>query len=183
VDQIDQIDQELTSLLSLEPSPEFRARVRARIASEPLPSPWYLQWRVAAAAAAAALTVVAGVAIMRVAPAPQPRPAALGMENGPAVTARPADPAPAQRAPVAVVVARRAAPRATSPEVLIDASAGRGLRQLDALVREGRTRFVFADESVVQQPVRDIVVAPIVVEPIAVTTLSEPAGDVEGDRQ
>ena len=71
----------------------------------------------------------------------------------------------------------------TPAEVLVAASEVRGLRQLNALVREGRTRFVFDEETVPQEPVTAIVVAPIVIEPIAVASVSEQAGDSEGDGQ
>ncbi len=37
-----QLDQELEAALGVEPSPEFVARVRTRIAGEPEPSPWRL---------------------------------------------------------------------------------------------------------------------------------------------
>ncbi len=36
------LDRELESALSIEPSPEFLARARARLAAEPEPSPWRL---------------------------------------------------------------------------------------------------------------------------------------------
>ena len=183
---MDPLDRELASLLSVEPSPEFRARVRARIASEPLPRPWYLQGRVAAAGAAAA-AFVAGLAVMRVAPAQPPRPAPPLVENGQAAPVPDVlDPATTHQlqAPyVATVAVRRRLPRENRPEVLIDASARRGLRQLNALVREGRTRFVFDEETVPQEPVTAIIVTPIVIEPIAVASVSEQAGDSEGDGQ
>jgi len=174
---VDPLDRELASLLSVDPSPEFRARVRARIAGEPLPRPWYLQWRAAAGAAAAAF--VAGVAIVGVAPIRTPPPAVPFVANVRAPSV-PAVDAPSQPSRVAALVANRRPRRANGPEALMDVSANRGIRQLDALVREGRTQLVFDDEP---EPDRDIVVAPIVVEPITVTTLSEPAGDAEGDRQ
>jgi len=175
---VDPLDRELASLLSVDPSPEFRARVRARIAGEPLPRPWYLQWRAAAAGAAAA-AFVAGVAIVGVAPIRTPPPAVPFVANVRAPSV-PAVDAPSQPSRVAALVANRSPRRANGPEALMDVSANRGIRQLDALVREGRTQLVFDDEP---EPDRDIVVAPIVVEPITVTTLSEPAGDAEGDRQ
>lgn len=179
---MDEIDRELASLLSVEPSAEFRARVRARIASEPLPRPWYLQWRVAAAVAA--VSVVTGVAIVRVIPAQPAGAAAPVAENRPSAAARAVDAAPAPPPHVAVMAPRRRAPRAGAAEVVVDDTAMRGLRQLDAIVREGRTRFVFADEHVVlAEPVRDIVVTPIAVAPIEVATNAEPVGSSEGDQQ
>ena len=36
-----QLDRELDAALGIEPSPEFVARVRTRIASEPEPSRWH----------------------------------------------------------------------------------------------------------------------------------------------
>jgi hypothetical protein len=184
---MDEIDRELTSAFSIEPSPEFRARVRARIAGEPLPRPWYLQWRVAAAMAAAVIAVT-GVAIVRVIPTQPAGAAGPVAENRPAAPARAPlkgeAAAPAQPPHVAVMAPRRRAPRAGAPEVVADDTAMRGLRQLDAIVREGRTGFVFADEHVVlPEPVRDIVITPIAVAPIEIATNAEPVGSSEGDQQ
>jgi len=78
---------------------------------------------------------------------------------------------------------RRRASHVNGPEVLVDATAMRGLRQLDAIVRDGRTQFVFTDEHVLQEPVRDIEIVPISIAPIEVATFSEePGGNSEGDR-
>jgi hypothetical protein len=180
---VDPLDRELTSLLSIEPSPEFRAKVRARVAGERIARPWHFQWRVAAVGAAA--VVVASLVIMRVTPTRPSRPAAQLVEKGPAASVPPVLPVPNDRpqmAPVVALAVRQPAPPTNRAEVLIDVSARRGLRQLSALVRDGRARFVFDDETVPQPPIGDIVVAPIVIEPVTVTTLSESAGEVEGDR-
>lgn len=40
-----QLDRDIESALRIEPSPEFLARARARIAAEPQPSPWRLAFR------------------------------------------------------------------------------------------------------------------------------------------
>ena len=48
------IDQEIRDALKVEPSPEFLARVRTRIANEPAPSAWRWSWTFAAAGALAA---------------------------------------------------------------------------------------------------------------------------------
>ena len=177
---MDQIDRELASLLSVEPSPEFRARVRARIASEPLPRSWYFQWRVAAACTAAA-TAVAVVTMMRVAPTLRPPAAAPPVEYLPSAPVPVVASAPAQLPHPDALPMRRSSPRASNPEVLIDASAKRGLLQLDALVRAGRAQLIFDSEP--REPIRDVVITPIEIVPIEIATVSELAGDVEGDQQ
>jgi hypothetical protein len=51
------LDREMESLLAVEPSPDFLARVRARVAEEPLPRRWRTSWMFASAAAVAAAVV------------------------------------------------------------------------------------------------------------------------------
>jgi hypothetical protein len=51
------LDREIMALLASEPSPEFLARVRARVAEEPAPRTWRAAWMFAAAGAAAAVIV------------------------------------------------------------------------------------------------------------------------------
>ena len=46
-------DREIESLLAVEPSPEFVARVRARVAEEPEPGRWWTSWTLAVAGAVA----------------------------------------------------------------------------------------------------------------------------------
>ena len=68
------LDRELEAALQVEPSPEYVARIRTRLASEPASSPWFDWWWVAGAAAAAAVLVLAFVAPWRggdVAPPPR----------------------------------------------------------------------------------------------------------------
>ena len=55
------IDEEIRDALKIEPSPDFLARVRTRIASEPAPSAWRWSWTVAAAGAMAIAVVIAAV--------------------------------------------------------------------------------------------------------------------------
>ncbi len=50
-------EREIESLLAVEPSPEFLARVRTRVAEEPAPVGWRLSWMFGAAAAVAAVVV------------------------------------------------------------------------------------------------------------------------------
>jgi len=51
------LDREIESLLGVEPSPEFVARVRARVAKEPEPAGWRASWMFAVAGAVAVVIV------------------------------------------------------------------------------------------------------------------------------
>ena len=62
---MDALDRELAAALAVDPSPEFTARVRARVAREPAPSVWRLP-RLMLAAAALAVIVVAALSVGRV---------------------------------------------------------------------------------------------------------------------
>ena len=202
---MDPLDRELASLLSVEPSPEFRARVRVRIAGEPAPRAWLARWRTAAAGIAV-LSVAAALVLGRsqltggtrrdLARPVSSSVASNSVASGSVASgfsrtfdspfSRTIDSPP--RAVVATPMTsgqetNRPRRQRTPAEVLVAASEVRGLRQLNALVREGRTRFVFDEETVPQEPVTAIVVTPIVIEPIAVASVSEQAGDSEGDGQ
>jgi hypothetical protein len=65
------LDREIESVLAVEPSPEFVARVRARVAEEPEPGQWRVSWMFAAAGAVA-------VAIVAVLAWPSREPASPG---------------------------------------------------------------------------------------------------------
>jgi hypothetical protein len=78
------IDDELKDALRVDPSPEFLARVRTRIANEPQPSAWRWSWKYAAAGALAAAIVVA-VIVSR--PARQPEVSQGSSPAPPAVAA------------------------------------------------------------------------------------------------
>jgi len=56
-----EIDRALAKALSVEPSPEFVARVRMRIASEPEPSDWRFSWMFAASACTLAIAMAVTV--------------------------------------------------------------------------------------------------------------------------
>jgi hypothetical protein len=183
---MDPLDRELASLLSVEPSPEFRARVRTRIAGEPSPRSWYLQWRVVACGVVAAAVVIAAVVGRVSLPGNGQRPSRLVIAQSPlpstTLTASPVA-VPSPRSARAVI--HRSSPTG-EPEVLVAPRDARGLRQLEALVREGRTHFVFSDEdvpAVSPAPVRDIVIAPIAIAPLEAAALSESAGNSGGDEQ
>lgn len=55
------LEREIEDLLAVDPSPEFVAKVRRRIAAEPAPAAWWLSWRLATAGAGLAIVVMAAV--------------------------------------------------------------------------------------------------------------------------
>jgi len=176
------LDRELASLLSIEPSPEFRARIRARIASEPLPRSWYLQWRVAAAGVAA-IAVAGAVVLSRVDMTERAR---KSMAPSPLPSTAPAALPVAVRSPRSAAAVIHHLSSGGELEVLVAPREARGLRQLEALVRDGRTRFVFSDEDVPTaspEPVTSIVIAPIAVAPLDAAVVLESNGNLEGDEQ
>ena len=118
------VDRELQALLAVEPSPEFVARVRARIAEEPQPSAWWQSWRFATAVAVAAVVVLAIVMTRpREAVRPQPderREASAGVARPtlpPAVTAQERHAQPSVASQPYVASAFRRTRAATSPAV------------------------------------------------------------------
>jgi hypothetical protein len=179
---VDQIDRELASILSVDPSPEFRARVRERIESEPAPKPWYRQWRLVGAGVAA-VSVLIAIAVEGVNRRQHDSPAWIGMViPAPEVPAAVDASTPVPRIPAPPVHRTR---RRTEFEVLVAPSEARGLRQLAAIVDDGRTRFVLFDEqaaNVEREPAREIVIAPIAIAPIEVAAESFSVNSV-GDEQ
>jgi hypothetical protein len=187
------IDDEIRSALKVDPSPEFVARVRARVASEPELSAWRWSWTVASVAALAA-----GVAIAFVISRPTPlgsstvgeaqtaiaglKPGATFEASGAAPQRRVAQPFRAaieDATPKPAVVAD--ASNATE-DVLIDPREQLALRQLIAGVRAGRVDLSAAQNSTTTrpadlEPVTDIVIAPLTIEPLA------PLSGAEGARQ
>jgi hypothetical protein len=182
---VDEIDRELASALSIDPSPEFRARVRARIAIEPSPGSWYLQWRVVGIGVAA-VAVAMALLLGRLGPAGNVRrPSRPVTERSPlpstALVASPVS-VPVLQA-VATAVSRRK-PRVREPQVLVAPAEIRGLGQLEAIVNQGRMQFVFSDARTLErEPAKDIVIAPIAIGPTEVAATSEFSVNAEGDEQ
>src|SRR5687768_1102251 len=87
------LEREIESLLAVDPPPEFLARVRARLTSEPAPSSWgwSLGFGVAGAAAAVVLIAVLIAPWMRSTPTDIPRQATVTED----VTLEPLPPQPA----------------------------------------------------------------------------------------
>jgi hypothetical protein len=132
------LDHELRTLLAAEPSPDFIARTRARIAAEPAASWWQWSWTFAMVAAVF-VAAIAAAAIARFGVAPVSVPA-----DGPLLAARTI--VEASGALVVPFVPRRMArlrpgttaaavvvsgfSRTSEPEVLIDPREARALRRL-----------------------------------------------------
>jgi hypothetical protein len=103
------LDRELESLLAVEPSPEFLARVRTRVAEEPEPGGWRLPWMLGAAGAAVAIAVAVMV--------------------WPSADVNPSS-APSFEAPQVAEAVEPAAPAATSAGRILTRQAARGVAGL-----------------------------------------------------
>ncbi len=158
-----EIDRALQAALAVEPSPEFVARVRRRVANEhePAASVWRWPWLVVAAGAAAAAILLA-VVFSR--PHAVPKPDATSSTSKADILLQSAPspvvsgfgwtvdtPAPKGVGPRTVSQVRPTAPaRSTEPEILIDPREAMALRR--------------------------VVIAPITIEPLA------PAAGAQGVR-
>jgi hypothetical protein len=191
-----EIDRALQAALAVEPSPEFVARVRTRVANahEPAAPAWRSPWLLSAAGAAAAAIAVIVVSrphetanvtpiaqVLKPARAGQP----LGARPEPVVATRPE---PVQglahpREPVVVIRATGPAPQPTArePEILIDPREAMALRGLITGTRDGSLDLSAAlratSPTAMNLPeVSDVVIVPITIEPL------EPAAGAEGVR-
>jgi hypothetical protein len=189
------LDREIRAALAVDPSPEFVARVRTRLAHEPTARAWRRPWLVAAAGAVAAAIALA-VVVSR--PHDTTTTAPVTQSLKPAQVDRPAEPRPEPvvnadpepverrargRAEATLVRPTAAAPEstATEPETLIDPREAIALRQLIAGTRDGSLHLSAALQSTtptaMELPeVSDVVIAPITIEPLA------PAAGAEGVR-
>jgi hypothetical protein len=167
---MDPLDRQLADAVNVDPSPEFVARVRGRVAHEasPVRTRW---WPMAAAACLAAAIIAVALPKHRV---------DLAVPERPTLTAsapRVAQPSSAPFTTATVVKGRR---RAKSPEVIVAAEDRRGLQALVDLVREGRVTVIFPEKSPDVEPleVKAIVVSPIDIAPLAIASNTE-----QGDEQ
>ena len=191
------LDREIEQALGVDPSPEFLARVRVRVSSDPAASQskWYLLWPAAAAGVAATALVVA----IYVGPAP-PDTSAVPASAAPTVVATDSSSAPRQTAdrgasatpdaastiaerparerPTAVPAAteREVLPRAF-PEVLLSAAESRGFETLVGKVQRGELTITVDEqtaEGVARNELTDLFIAPITIRPL------DSAGATEG---
>jgi hypothetical protein len=182
---LNDIDRAIADALDVEPSPEFAARVRQRIASAPAPASFWSGWRLAAAAAAVVAAI--GIAMLSSrAPAPAPvqasrtpsvaPPRAVDVGPSPApVTTAGSVPTPARRPRVPPQVARVTA----EPEVLVPREEIEMYRRLIARAASApRPVIVSTNDIVPPGAVSDITFDPIRIDLIVPLMSGE-----EGDRQ
>src|SRR5262249_52883933 len=132
------IDEEIREALDVDPSPEFLARVRARVAAEPAPSTWQWSWAVAAACGLAAAVVLGTIVSRphqaRLAPeVPRPSHAIAANNTSAAAPAPQSDAGPQQiRTAARHVTSVAAGVPESEPEILIDVREMQTLRRLIA---------------------------------------------------
>jgi hypothetical protein len=164
---MDPLEQQIANAVNVDPSPEFLARVRARVATEPVIGR-ARHWTLVAAGLAAALAVVVYM---------QRSDRERGANGAAAVVVVPQPPRMAAAAivehvvPAPLPIARRQA--RTTPEVIVAADEVRGLHALHDLMRSGHA-LVFEGETeravLGTLSLREIVVAPIQIAPIALAS-------------
>lgn len=184
------LDRALDEALGVQPSPEFLARVRIRIADEPAPraawigSVWALRGAIATGSAAALTAIALGTVVSR-APARSTskralasRPWSIASNVVAAPSAAGKDPPSRADRPIPTGPAlRREAPAA---EVLVAAAESQALRDLFASASEGRVALPVGQANATDvmdlPPILEISIPPIMIEPLAL------AGREEGVR-
>lgn len=181
-----ELDGALSVALAVEPSGEFLARVRTRIASEPEPSAWRYPWTLAAAGAMA-LAFASAVAVLQMNQAMPPAEAVLAPLPSRALVFASLSLVPGMGMVSSVgsgfsrIRRRVVSPVVRAePEVLIDAGEAAALRRVFRGVSEGRIELTMPEEiaqvNVALAVLNPIEIAPIVVEPLGPVNL-------EGARQ
>jgi hypothetical protein len=175
--------RELQAELAVTPSPEFAAKVRARVAEQPARG-WFGGWRVVAASVAVVAGAVVAVVMWRGGAA------ASHVAAPPAVTKLAASPPAAVEPPALPMVAATRQPRLArpaavavrtalrpEPEVLVPPDERIALTRLLVALKEGRA-FVPAAESLFDEQTGELkplaAIAPLVVEPL--TTAADGGG-------
>ena len=181
------IDREIQAALVVDPSPEFLARVRTRIATEPARATLWLSWNFVAAVALATAIVAAAVVsrpdrkAMPVAQAPRAEdirlppptaieqpghaPAPIPVASGPSTSSGPS------RAPSRNGMRRKAARVRAEPELLLDPAETRALRRLIAGTREGTLDLSPSLQATTPTgmdlpPIDAIAIAPLTIDPL-----------------
>ena len=188
---ISAFEREIETALAVDPSPEFLARVRLRIASEPASSAWRIPW--VFIAGSVAMAIVMAVVVLR----SDRKLIPTSVDQPPDAITGDARATVTETALVPVVEAAPAAPQSNrtsssrpvrevrpdrDPEVLISADEAAGLRRLIAAVRDRRIDFTSVLVESPQatawlQPVSEITWSSIAIEPL------EPITTEEGVRQ
>ena len=169
------LEREVESLLDVDPSPEFVARVRTRIASEPEPSRWRLAWVVVPAVG---MCVVLFATVMVTGPRPEPAVPAQAVISSPVrPTIVEREPALEPRRVVArVATQKREQPAAVVdqfPEVVISEDERQAFEQLLLAIEQDRLPVLMraggdAEDSLAPAPLE---IDPLTIEPLQVTRL------------
>lgn len=172
------LEHEIEAALSVEPSPEFLARVRTRMASEPAQAVWRLRWAVAVTGVV--LTPIAILIVLLTLPRSSVErdrvviPAARVQKNvEPAVTSPPSavDVTPLRLVTRGSRVPARLTARRTEPEVLISSGEAAALRKLFADISERRIESSLLPDALTTATaltrIREIAIEPITVNPLA----------------
>jgi hypothetical protein len=173
------LEREIEAALAVDPSPEFLARVRARVADEERPTGWPFRWHWVAGTVVTAVVAVLAVYAWR-----EPEPPAVGREVAPiAVQRHPDAELPALTAPAIAghqpepAPARPVRPRA--PEVLISEEERRGFQLLlTSLNKQKDARQI--EEALARVETSGppwLEISPIVIEPFPQFAASE--GDAQ----
>jgi hypothetical protein len=176
----DAVDQRLRSALSVDPSPDFLARVRARIANEPEPLHWNWRGLFAIGGAIAVAAVVITVTTFQHQNIATPRivDRAIPETNRLETPREPSQPAVAETREVVVhrQRTRHKTVRLEEPEVLISAREARAFRTLFDAARVGTIDLIPVlvnrpSADAMLQPSQDIPVPAITVPPITIEPL------------
>ena len=170
------LDRELDSALGIEPSPEFLAHVRTRIASEPEPSPWRLavHGRVVAplwgvAIVGIMLAIVVPQLMREEFPVTRPVPGVASTTPGYAKRAAEGTPAVADESPARTAGPRRSVESVTqlalSP-VLFSDDDRNALALLVGAVEAGRVPPLPVSDTDQSHEVRELRIEPLVIEPL-----------------
>jgi hypothetical protein len=160
-------DDELAHLLEIDPSPDFAAKVRARILREPNRRRRHIRWDAAAAAVLVTAAALMAADVLRA-------PAGIGTPVAVPVISAPAQPSKRLEAPVVlpVVQSRDPSPRTVPPKattmVLVPPDAQRALQRVVELAARGALSAGAAEppEPLAESPARRV--APLVVEDLDV---------------
>jgi hypothetical protein len=168
------IERDIESLLSVDPSPEFLARVRTRIANEPEPSRWRLAWVVVPVTGMCIVLLATGMVMWLRPQPPAPVQAVRPSSVPPTIVERePSIEPPRRVAPVAAPTQRQPSDVARSPEVVISENERRAFEQLLLAIEQDRLPLLVrtgddAEESLAPAPLE---IEPLTIEPLEVTRL------------
>jgi hypothetical protein len=163
MDPLTPLDRELTASLRVDPSPAFVARVRVRVAADPIDPRWHVPSLVFATGALAVVLYAAIVLVPPVAPPAEPSAGALLPQRSSVILA----PLRTGLAPHRTAFAM--SPRSSSPaRVMVSASEMAALRQLFS-------GAVVAPE-LPEASGQELVIPEISIEPIVLSSNPEGAG-------